>query len=641
MAERIHHRGPDDLGLFVEENVALGACRLSIIDLAGGHQPLSNEDGSCWVAYNGEVYNFLDVRDDLIGRGHQFRTKCDTEVLVHAYEEYGPDFVRKLEGMFGFALWDQRARRLVLGRDRIGIKPLYYACADRTLIFGSEVKSILEYPGVERRVDLHALDNILAFEYNPSSATIFAGIKKVPAGHLLIVEDGGRHRPRRYWDLEARDPEVRDLGEAVEKLRFMLEQAVASHLMSDVPLGVFLSGGMDSSTIVALMSRAEAGPIKTFSIGFKDGEGYDELVHARTVAKHCRTDHREFVLEPKSVDILPRLVWHLEEPIADEAAIPLYFLSSMAKDYVKVVLVGDGGDEIFAGYKRYVLYRTVGHYAKLPGSLRKGLVEPMIRMVPRLEGNGPAAVLVRRAKKLLEVAYHPEELRFSIWNQILPEEVKRQIYSGDFFRAAAAANPFEHHRQYFAGNGFTDPISRSQYVDLKTYLVDCLLMKSDKVTSAFSLECRVPLLHGPLVEYMASLPARYKYHRGRSKHILREAMRRLLPKPIVGRGKQGFVLPFGRWFKTDLLDFAREVLLDPRTLQRGYFDPPALRQMLKAMSGADDRYARQLYALLLFEIWNRVFLDRTEAPAVPAVLEVPAGPSGASSRRGGGRIWRF
>ncbi len=627
MAERIHHRGPDDLGLYVEENVALGACRLSIIDLAGGHQPLSNEDGSCWVAYNGEIYNFLDLRDDLIGRGHRFRTKCDTEVLVHAYEEYGLDFVRKLEGMFGFALWDQRGRRLILGRDRIGIKPLYYTRVDRTLVFGSEVKSILEYPGVERRVDLHALDNILAFEYNPSPQTIFAGIEKVQAGHLLIVEDGGRHRPRRYWDLEARNPEVRDLGEAVEKLRFMLEQAVASHLMSDVPLGVFLSGGMDSSTVVALMSRAEAGPIKTFSIGFKDGEGYDELVHARTVAEHFRTDHHEFVLDPKSVDILPHLVWHLEEPIADEAAIPLYLLSSMAKDYVKVVLVGDGGDEVFAGYKRYVLYRTVGHYTKLPGGVRKGMVEPLIRWVPRLEGVGPAAVLVRRAKKLLEVAYHPEERRFSIWNQILPEEVKRRVYSGDFLRAAAAANPFEHHRQYFAGNGFTDPISRSQYVDLKTYLVDCLLMKSDKVTSAFSLECRVPLLHGPLVEYVASLPAHYKYRRRRSKYVLREAMRGLLPESIVGRGKQGFILPFGRWFKTDLQSFAHDILLDTRTLQRGFFDPKGLRQMLDEMKDPDDRYARQLYALLLFELWNRVFIDRAYAPPEPAATVAKAAAS--------------
>ncbi len=615
MAERIRHRGPDDMGLYVEENVALGACRLSIIDLAGGHQPLSNEDGSCWVAYNGEIYNFPALRDELIGRGHEFKTKCDTEVLVHAYEQHGLDFVAKFDGMFAFALWDARARRLLLGRDRIGIKPVYYTLVDETLVFGSEVKSILAYPGVERRVNLHALDNILTFEYNPSPQTVFAGIQKIPAGHLLIADEMAGCRLMRYWDLEGQDPNVCDLSEAIERLRAELRRAVTSHLMSDVPLGVFLSGGMDSSTLVALMSQADTSPVKTFSIGFKDGEGYNELAFARTVARHFHTDHHEFVLEPKAVDILPNLVWHLEEPIADEAAIPLYFLSSMAKDYVKVVLVGDGGDELFAGYNRYALYRTVGQYTSLPVAVRRGLVEPLIRWVPRLEGNGSAAVLVRRAKKLLEVAYYPEQLRFSIWNQILPLQTKCQLYSPEFLEASAATSPFEYHRQHFAGSAFVDPISRSQYVDLKTYLVDCLLLKSDKITSAFSLECRVPLLDGPLVEYVASLPARYKYHRGRSKHILREAMRGLLPRSIVVRGKQGFILPFGRWFKTDLLSFARDVLLDPRTLQRGYFDGQGLRRMVEDMTEADDRSARRLYALLLFEIWNRVFIDGTGSPS--------------------------
>ena len=299
MTSRIRHRGPDDTGLYVKENVAFGTCRLSIIDLAGGHQPLSNEDGSCWVAYNGEIYNFLSLRDDLISRGHQFRTKCDTEVLVHAYEDYGLDFVTRLNGMFAFVLWDERARQLVLGRDRIGIKPLYYARTDNSVVFGSEVKSILEYPGIERQVDLHALDNILTFEYNPSPQTIFAGIQKVPAGHLLVVDEKGGCRLERYWDLANGEEEDHEFTEVVEKLSFELARAVTSHLMSDVPLGVFLSGGMDSSTIVALMSQVKAGPIKTFSIGFKDGDDYNELVHARAVAEYFHTDHHEFVMEPE------------------------------------------------------------------------------------------------------------------------------------------------------------------------------------------------------------------------------------------------------------------------------------------------------------------------------------------------------
>ena len=616
MTDRIRHRGPDDTGLFVHENVALGACRLSIIDLAGGHQPLSNEDDSCWVAYNGEIWNFLEVREALLARGHAFRTKCDTEVLVHAYEEHGLDFVKHLDGMFAFALWDGRARRLILGRDRIGIKPLYYARVDGSLVFGSEIKSILEYPGFERKVDLQALDNLLTFEYNPSAQTVFAGVRKLPAGHLLVANEAGEAHPVQYWDLEARDPEVRDLPEAIERLRFELQRAVKSHLMSDVPLGVFLSGGMDSSTIVALMSRSESGPVKTFSIGFKDAKGYDELAFARAVAEHCHTEHHEFVLEPRAMEILPHLVWHLEEPIADEAALPLYFLSSAASDHVKVVLAGDGGDELFAGYDRYHLYRMVGRYTALPRIVRGGVVEPLIRVVPRIGGNGFAAKLVRRSKRLLEVAYESEDRRFSSWNRVFAQEQKAQVYSGDLLRAMPSASPFEEHDRRFARSSFNDPISRSQYVDVKTYLVDCLLMKTDKVTSAFSLECRVPLLDGPLIEYVASLPARFKYHRGRSKHILREAMRPLLPASIVDRRKQGFILPMGRWLETDLTQFAREVLLDSRTLQRGYFDRRGLTEILDGVTRADDRHARRLYALLLFETWNRVFIDGA-VPATP------------------------
>jgi asparagine synthase (glutamine-hydrolysing) len=543
-------------------------------------------------------------------------------VLVHAYEEYGLDFVTKLNGMFAFALWDARRQHLIIGRDRVGIKPLYYTQVDGTVIFGSEIKSILEYPGVERRVDLHALDNILTFEYNPSPRTIFAGVQKIPAGHLLLVDSKTGCRLQRYWELETGGPEARDFPEEVERLRSELQRAVKSHLMSDVPLGVFLSGGMDSSSIVALMSQMKAGPIKTFSIGFKDGEGYNELACARTVAKHFHTDHQEFVMEPNSVDVLSDLVWHLEEPIADEAALPLYFLSSMAKDHVKVVLVGDGGDELFAGYNRYFLYHTVSRYTQIPGNLRKGLIEPLIHAMPRLDGNGPAATFVRRAKKLLEVAYQPEELRFSIWNRIFPEEAKQELYSADLLQAITTVSPFEYHHQHFASSGFVDPISRSQYVDLKTYLVDCLLLKSDKITSAFSLECRVPLLDGPLVEYVASLPPRYKYRGKQTKYILREAMRGLLPPAIVDRGKQGFILPMGRWFQTDLLSFAREVLLDRRTLQRGYFNAQGLRRTLDGMTSSDDRYARRLYALLLFEMWNRVFVDRTEAPKETAGRQV-------------------
>jgi asparagine synthase (glutamine-hydrolysing) len=481
MLEAISHRGPDDQGVYCTRNVGIGVRRLSIIDLDGGHQPISNEDASCWVAYNGEVYNFLSLREDLVARGHTFKTLCDTEVIVHAYEEYGLEFVQHFNGMFAFALWDSKRQRLVLARDRIGIKPLYYAETDRSLIFASEVKSILRYPGFHSAANPSSLDNLLTFEYNPDQDSLFLNVKKVPAGNLAIVERG-ELRLRRYWDLQGPSGSLPTPAEAVAGVRDKLTQAVSSHLMSDVPLGVFLSGGMDSSSIVALMSQMHTGAIKTFSIGFSDGEDYNELEFARQVAQHFHTDHHEYVLEPRVVDTIPHLVWHLEEPIADEAALPLYHLSSMAKEHVKVVLVGDGGDETFAGYNRYFVYQQVGRYTRLPRLLRKGLVEPMVGALPPQAGNGLAATLTRRAKKLVEVAYQPEEIRFSTWNRVLSEEVKARLYSKEYREVLDESRPFERHRQAFADSMYSDPISRSQYVDIKTYLVDCLLLKSDKVT---------------------------------------------------------------------------------------------------------------------------------------------------------------
>jgi asparagine synthase (glutamine-hydrolysing) len=608
MLEIISYRGPDDRGLYCDHNVGLGACRLSIIDLAHGHQPISNEDGSCWVAYNGEIYNFLALRDELIARGHAFKTRCDTEVIVHAYEEYGLDFVKQFNGMFAFALWDSRRHRLILSRDRIGIKPLYYAEVDRTIIFGSEVKSLLQFPGFHGAANPKSLDNLLTFEYNPEQDSLFLNVKKVPAGHVAIVEHGTL-RLHQYWDLEEPASSPPTLPAAVEQLRVKLSEAVSSHLMSDVPLGLFLSGGMDSSSILALMSQLHGGAIKTFSIGFSDGDDYNELQFAREVARQFHTEHHEFVLEPKAVDTIPSLVWHLEEPIADEAALPLYHLSSMAKEHVKVVLVGDGGDETLAGYNRYSLYHQVGLYTRLPRLLRKGLVEPVVDALPPRAGNGLGAVLTRRAKKLVEVAYQPEEERFSAWNRVMSEELKAQIYSKDYRHLLAVNNPFERHRQFFASSVYSDPITRSQYVDIKTYLVDCLLLKSDKVTSAFSLECRVPFLDGPLLEYVMSLPAHYKRRGDQTKLILREAMRGVLPDSIRLRKKQGFILPFGRWFEGGLIQFAREVLLDPRSRQRGYFDSAGLERLLTDQRGMDDRTARAIYALITFEFWNRIFID--------------------------------
>ena len=608
----IEHRGPDDEGFYVNGNVALGATRLSIIDLAGGRQPLSNEDGTVWVAYNGEIYNFLDLRKTLISHGHSFRTKCDTEVLVHAYEEYGLEFVSRLQGMFGFALWDTRRRRLMLARDRVGIKPVYYAQTAAALVFGSEIKSLLEHPEVEAAVAPGALDALMTFEYNPNRASFFAGINKLPAGHYLIMDEGGVGL-HEYWDASYSAAPILPLAEAIEELRGSLRHAVSSHLMSDVPLGVFLSGGLDSSAIVALMSESGCRDIQTFSIGFKDGEDYDELAHSSAVARHFGTNHHEFVLEPQAIEILPKLVWHLEEPIADEAALPLYFLAKLARDYVKVVLAGDGGDELFAGYNRYFLYQQVGNYTRLPYSVRKGLVEPAVRALPALNGDGQAAKLIRRAKKLMEVAYQPEERRFSAWNRVLSDDVKSLLYSSTMAGSASSADPFARHQEHFAHSPFGDPISRSQYVDLKSYLVDCLLLKSDKVTAAFSLECRVPLLDSALVDLATSLPASYKYQQGTTKYIFREAMKGLLPESIRTRPKQGFILPFGRWFKDGLMNSAREILLDRRSLQRGYFDPAGLRRFL-ADGTMDDRRARAVYALIMFETWNRVFIDERSTP---------------------------
>ena len=622
MLQAISHRGPDDQGVYCTRNVGIGVRRLSIIDLDGGHQPISNEDASCWVAYNGEVYNFLPLRHDLIARGHTLKTLCDTEVIVHAYEEYGLDFVNHFNGMFAFALWDGSRQRLVLARDRIGIKPLYYVETDRSLIFASEVKSILRYPGFRSAANPTSLDNLLTFEYNPDQESLFLNVKKVPAGNLAIVERG-ELRLQRYWDLKRPSGPRPTPAEAVAGVRDKLTQAVSSHLMSDVPLGVFLSGGMDSSSLVALMSKMHSGAIKTFSIGFGDGDDYNELKFARQVAQHFHTDHHEYVLGPRVVDTIPHLIWHLEEPIADEAALPLYHLSSMAKEHVKVVLVGDGGDETFAGYNRYFVYQQVGLYTRLPRLLRKGLVEPMVCALPPRAGNGLAARLTRRAKKLVEVAYQQEEVRFSTWNRVLSDDVKAQLYSKEYREVIDESRPFERHRQAFADSIYNDPISRSQYVDIKTYLVDCLSLKSDKVTSAFSLECRVPFLDGPLLEYVMSLPAHYKYRGHQTKSILREAMRGVLPDSIRLRKKQGFILPLGRWFKSGLREFAREILLDTRSCQRGYFNSAGLERLLSGEQGMDDRWARAIYALLTFEFWNRMFIDQPVAGRINAVVSEP------------------
>jgi asparagine synthase (glutamine-hydrolysing) len=614
MVETLRYRGPDGRGEWTSpgEECWLGHTRLAIIDRGGGRQPMSNEDGTVWITFNGEIYNHLDLHAELERAGHRFVSRCDTEVLVHGYEEWGlKGLVERARGMFALGIYDTKRATLGLARDRLGIKPLYYCEADGVLLFGSEIKALLAYPGLGREVDREALTQYLTFRYVPAPLTMFKGVRKLPAGHFVEMKLAGDEvRPQRYWDVSFRRQEV-SFEEALEGVDRRFEEAVSSHLMSDVPLGAQLSGGVDSSLIVAHMERLRqrAGnreKVRTFSIGF-DADGFSELPYARQVAARYETEHHEVIVGfDDFVREFSRLCWFYDEPVSEPAAIPTYLLCRFASQHVKVMLTGEGGDELFGGYPKCAFDQYSKYLSWMPAGVRRALLRGGAHLMPFSK---------RRARIALEnlsIAEEAERLVswFSGFDSIgLAEIVRPGVLDG----AGAAARLREDLARCDSGRG----LDRMLYADLHTWLVDDLLIKGDRMSMASSVEARVPFLDHPLVEYAAGLPAEYKARGTRTKIILKKLAERYIPHETIYRRKVGFTVPLTPWLKGPLRGFVRETLLGERALGRGYFRPEVITRLVEDhLEGRVDR-GRSLWTLLALEMWHRLFVDGEEVVLSP------------------------
>jgi asparagine synthase (glutamine-hydrolysing) len=595
MNDVLRHRGPDDSGLMSSGPLTMGMRRLSIIDLDGGKQPIANEDRSVWAVCNGEIYNYRELGSELRARGHQFRSASDVEVLVHLYEEHGLHFAERLRGMFAFALWDQRAKRLVLGRDRLGIKPLAFSVDDQRLLFASEIKALLA-AGVERDIDLQGLHHYLTLSYVPAPHTAFARISKLLPGHLLIAE-GGRIRLEQYWRL-GYPPPADGLGvdEYVEALRERLDDAVRSHLVSDVPVGVFLSGGLDSSTVLSLMREHETGPIKTFSVGFAESS-FNELADARATAKRFETEHHELVVSPDITDMVPALIEAFDEPFADSSAIPLYHLSRFARQQVKVVLTGEGGDEVLAGYQTYLASKLARWYRRLPETLSRRVLPRLVRLLPVSHRR---VSFDYKANRFVSGALLPLDQAHLSWKRILSEDAKRELYA-HHDESLQQTNAF--YANVYAGCPARDWLTRLQHVDTMLGLPDDMLAKVDRVTMAHSLEGRVPLLDHPLVEFLAGVPANLKLRGRTTKYLLRRAMRGRLPRRIVTGKKRGFNVPLPAWLATDLRTFVGDVLSPTRVTATGLFRADAVSRLVDEHLKRRADHSRTLWTLIVLEHW--------------------------------------
>ena len=596
MCAAMVQRGPDDEGTFLGNGAGLAMRRLSIIDLETGHQPVANEDGSVWVVLNGEIYNYQTLRHELERRGHRFATGTDTEVIVHLYEDRGDDCVQALRGMFAFALWDERRRRLLLARDRIGIKPLYYGVASGRLLFASELKALLQLPDVERRLDWNALAHLLAYGTTPSDESIVEGIHKLEPGHRLRMEPGRDPVVERYWELRFRPDARRTEQETIEELRAKLRESIRYHLVSDVPVGAFLSGGIDSSSVVASMAMETPNRIKTFSIGFHEQE-YDELPYARLIARRFGTDHHELILEPDAVDVLDHFAWDLDEPFGDPSAIPTYLVSRLASRDVKVVLSGDGGDELFGGYDKYVVEARDRPARFLPGAIRT--------LLARVSDTLPEDA---KGKDFLRYLSQPDGERYLYASTLFRAEHRSGLLTGAARDAVAAAQPERSRLDRLAGPA-GHWLSVLQDLDFRHYLPLDILTKVDRMSMAHSLEARVPLLDHVFVEFAATIPADWKLHRGKTKYIFAKALRGWLPDDVLDRPKKGFGVPFSRWFCGPLRPLVRELLLSERCRARGIFNEAYLQRLI-ARQQSGRPLELHLWTLMSFELWCRTFLDR-------------------------------
>jgi asparagine synthase (glutamine-hydrolysing) len=606
MCQTIVHRGPDDEGMYIKGNVGLGIRRLSIIDLAGGHQPIHNEASTVWIVFNGEIYNFPELRLELEKRGHYFYTNTDTEVIVHLYEDFGAECATKLRGMFAFAIYDERKCQLLLARDRLGIKPLHYAFHQGRLLFASEIKAILAAAPELAEIRPEGVLDFLYFGYNSAPYTAFRAIQNLPPGHVLEFVDGRLHE-RAYWDLLPSKPhEPKSEEECLEEMEHRLAEAIRIRLIADVPLGALLSGGTDSSTVVALMARASSRPVKTFSIGFAH-DAFNEARFAAQVAAKFETEHHELIFEPNLWDALDYLTRTLEEPFGDSSMLPTYYVSRLARQHVTVALSGDGGDELFAGYDRYQIHKSLGSPDRVPKWAGRLFREHIYPRIPH--GTYGRQFLYNRSlsglERYLDIICHRPVL--SGETELLSSEFRESVDS--------SWDPLSLFRDYLSKTAACDPLSKLLYLDSKTYLPGDILTKVDRMSMITSLEARIPILDHVFVEWVVGLSANWKYRGGTQKYIFKKLAERVgVPKEVIHRPKQGFTLPLVHWLRGELKKEITQILLEPRTLQRGYFDPRAVRLILDEHFRARRNHSGRIWRMLVFELWHRNYLEVRASP---------------------------
>ncbi|MFN2454893.1 MAG: asparagine synthase (glutamine-hydrolyzing) [Pyrinomonadaceae bacterium] len=606
MCDALRHRGPDEDGSYLKEQVGLAMRRLAIIDLKGGQQPIHNEDRSAWIVFNGEIYNYQELRARLEKLGHEFYTNCDTEAIIHAYEEYGAACPIHLRGMFAFAIWDERKQELLLARDRVGKKPLLYAEVNGQLIFGSEFSALLQHPDISREVNHEAIHHYLSFMYVPAPLTAFRQIRKLEPGHTLRwrARDGDIEI-KRYWQPDFSKKIKVSEEEAGARAIELLREAVGVRLMSEVPLGAFLSGGIDSSAIVALMSEQSSAPVKTFSIGFEE-QDFSELHHARRVAEHLGAEHHEFIVRPDALEVLPTLVEHYGEPYADSSAIPTYYVSRETRKYVTVALNGDGGDECFAGYERYAAMRLAEKYHSLPRVLRTAFIEQAVELMPSSETRRSRT---RDLKRFLHAASLPKLERYMSWVSVFDEEAKAELYTDNFQRETAARQSQDFLAPWFAKANGAGIVDASLLTDTMTYLPNDLLVKVDIASMAVSLEARSPFLDHRVIEFAASLPENLKLRGLTTKYLLKRVLKQLLPAENLKRRKMGFGVPIGHWLRDEMQGFVRGVLLSEKALKRGFMKPETIARLVEDHTRGTRDYAHQLWTLLMLELWFQRFID--------------------------------
>jgi asparagine synthase (glutamine-hydrolysing) len=606
MADTIEHRGPDDEGYYISGPVGFGFRRLSIIDLNTGHQPISNEDGTVWIVFNGEIYNYRELRKWLESKGHAFRTQTDTEVIVHLYEEFGEACVEKLRGMFAFAVWDERQQALLLARDRVGIKPLYYSLTNKSIAFGSEIKAILADPEVLAEVVPQMIDQFLTFFYVPGEETLFRNIHKLAPGCCLTVKNG-EVTTRQYWDLQFK-PAARSARDAEDELLALLEESGRLHMISDVPVGFLLSGGVDSTAMLSLASGKTDQRISSYTIGFSSPGVIDERPYARLAAERFGADPHELTITAKEfADFLPKFAWHMEEPVCDPHAVALYFVSKLARDFVKVLISGEGGDEAFGGYQIYRGILWMERAKKLLGPLTGRFASSLTRLNGSLGSDRISKYAPLFNLAFEDYYYSRTSNPFTYFNS-----TSQEFYSKDFANAVNKTLSLAAVKKYMENSDGCGVLNRMLYVDTKTSLPDDLLLKADKMTMANSIELRVPLLDHRVLEFAASLPENLKVRNFTTKYIVKSAFRDRIPREILHRPKAGFPVPYASWLRTELKDWLRDVLLDRETISRGYFNKGEVEKLVSEHS-ASGRFSKEVFSLVALELWHRTFLPSSKA----------------------------